>query len=490
MLFNSLEYLLFFPLVLLVTHCLPRKARHVWLLAASYYFYMCWNVSYALLMLASTLVTWLCGLGVERLKAVEGSRRAQKAVIALGLAACLGILFFFKYFNFAADLVGSVIGLTLKEPVFDVLLPVGISFYTFQALGYMIDVYRGRVAAERSILRYALFISFFPQLVAGPIERSENMLTQHREPARFSFHHAMEGTLLMLWGYFLKVVLADRIAIFVDHVYAAPAEASGMALLVATLLFAVQIYCDFYGYSVIAIGSARILGIRLMENFDTPYFSASVADFWRRWHVSLTSWFKDYLYIPLGGSRKGTLRKYLNKLIVFLASGLWHGASLTFVIWGGINGLYQIIGEALAPAKERLARALHVKREWPILRLFAIATTFLLVDFTWIFFRAATLEDAATVIRTICTDTHISSLTDGSLLHAGLDLPQMILLLGCILLLVAADLFKRRGVQIHRWIANRVWLRWVCIAVAAFFILLFGIWGPSYDQASFIYFQF
>ena len=490
MLFNSMEFLIFFPIVVLLTFCIPKKVRHVWLLASSYYFYMCWNAKYALLLLLSTVVTYACGLGVEKLKAAPDARGKQKCVIALGLLVNLAILFFFKYFNFAADLVTGLFGMKLDAPVFDVLLPVGISFYTFQALGYMIDVYRDKIPAEKNFLRYALFISFFPQLVAGPIERSENMLTQLREPARFDFHRAMEGVLLMLWGFFLKVVLADRVAIFVDAVYAAPAEASGMALIVATLLFAVQIYCDFYGYSVIAIGAARILGIRLMENFKAPYLAASVADFWRRWHVSLTSWFKDYLYIPLGGSRKGTLRKYLNKLIVFLASGLWHGASLTFVIWGGINGLYQVIGEAITPVKNRVAAALHVKREWPVCRMFAVVITFLLVNFAWIFFRAATLQDAAAAIRNIFTATSFSALWDGSLLKVGLDLPQFVLVLTSIVLLTAADAFKARGVAIHRWIANRRWLRWVIIAVAAYLILLFGVWGPEYDQASFIYFQF
>ena len=334
MLFNSFQFLIFFPIVLIVYYVLPNKIKYFWLLVASYYFYMCWNAKYALLILASTIITYISGLLIDKVKNSDKTEKSKdtlkKWVVAGSFITNLGILFYFKYINFTLNIITQVLGkvhIQLNAPVFDIILPVGISFYTFQALSYTMDVYRGEIYAEKNFFRYALFVSFFPQLVAGPIERSKNLLKQLAVPKKFDFVKARDGFLLMIWGYFLKVVLADRIAIFVDTVYGDYQTFNGWYIAVATILFAVQIYCDFAGYSTIAMGAAEILGIDLMENFDAPYLSASVADFWRRWHISLTSWFKDYLYIPLGGSRKGKVRKYINKLIVFLVSGLWHGAN-------------------------------------------------------------------------------------------------------------------------------------------------------------------
>ena len=362
LLFNSGKYIVFLPVVVLMYYVLPVKAKKYWLLAASYYFYMCWNAKYALLMLASTLITWLSGLGLERVKAgayaPRQRERLKKWIVALSFVSNLGILFFFKYFNFTVDLLQSVLShlhIQLNMPTFDVILPVGISFYTFQALGYTMDVYRGEIPAERDFFSYALFVSFFPQLVAGPIERSGNLLGQLAVPHKFSFDNLREGLLIILWGFFLKLVIADRLALYIDTVYGARYLYPGAYLALAAVLFAIQIYCDFYGYSTIAMGSAKLLGINLMENFKSPFLSTTVAEFWRNWHVSLTSWFKDYLYIPLGGSRKGKFRKQLNRMIVFLVSGLWHGASMSYVVWGGLNGVYQVIGELLMPLRIRLS---------------------------------------------------------------------------------------------------------------------------------------
>lgn len=342
MLFNSIDFLIFFPIVLIVYFIFPNKIKYLWLLAASYYFYMCWNAKYALLILVSTIITYVSGLLLEKVKRTKFERKKIKYIknwiVAGSFALNLSILFYFKYVNFAIDLLTKLfdkVNIALNITQFDIILPVGISFYTFQALSYTVDVYRDDIYAEKNFFRYALFVSFFPQLVAGPIERSKNLLKQLAVPQKFKFENFREGLLLMLWGYFLKIVLADRIAIFVDTVYGDFYAYTGWYIVVATVLFGVQIYCDFAGYSTIAMGAAKILGIQLMENFNAPYFSVSVAEFWRKWHISLTLWFKDYLYIPLGGSRKGKLRKYLNKMIVFLCSGLWHGASLSFVVWGG-----------------------------------------------------------------------------------------------------------------------------------------------------------
>ena len=349
MLFNSIQYLMFFPVVTLLYFVIPKKVRYLWLLASSYFFYMCWNAKYGLLILFSTFVTWLGGIVLDRLnrKGEEGKRIAgrKKAVAAICLLLNLGLLFYFKYTGFAFRTVEKIFGMVnikLAVPSFDIVLPVGISFFIFQALGYMIDVYRGEgrgIRAEYNFFRYALFVSFFPQLVAGPIERSKNLLLQLREPKAFDSGQARSGLLTMGYGLFLKIVLADRIAAAVDPVFASPDSYAGMELLAATFLFAFQIYCDFQGYTKLAIGSAKVLGIRLNENFDSPYHAISVKDFWRRWHISLTSWFRDYLYIPLGGSRKGTVRKYINTLIVFLCSGLWHGAAWHYVVWGGSRSI-------------------------------------------------------------------------------------------------------------------------------------------------------
>ena len=500
MLFNSLEFLIFLPIVTLVYFIIPGKAKQLWLLIASYYFYMCWNAKYALLILTSTVVTWLSGLLMDRVARAAGQAdaakviRQKKWIVAGSFILNLGILFYFKYFNFAMNSLAALFRLfhvQINTPTIDVLLPVGISFYTFQALSYTVDVYRGDIYAEKNFIRYALFVSFFPQLVAGPIERSKNLLRQLAVPKRFSFDAFREGLLLMLWGFFLKIVVADRVALFVDTVYADYSTYGGWYIIVATVLFAVQIYCDFSGYSTIAMGTAKILGIDLMENFNAPYLSTSVAQFWRNWHISLTSWFKDYLYIPLGGSRRGKLRKYLNKMIVFLVSGLWHGAEFSYVAWGGLNGLYQVIGEWLAPAKRRLNAALGLHDDTLGHRLAQGLVTFALVDFSWLFFRASNIRQALEMIRSVASTPNPWVLFDGSLYGCGLDLPNFWLMLICIGLLAFADACKRRGIRIRNVIIQQdLWFRCLFIAGSILLIMLFGKWGPAFDKSSFIYFQF
>lgn len=344
MLFNSYNFLIFFPIVVLVYYAIPKKIRYIWLLIASYYFYMCWNAKYALILLFSTAVTYASGLLIDRAnnKIEDDKKRTRwkKIFVALSFIINLSILFLFKYFDFAVENINRILShlnMQLLNPSFDVVLPVGISFYIFQALSYTVDVYRKDVKAEKNFLRYALFVSFFPQLVAGPIERSKNLLEQMYEVHKFDAQRVKDGLLLMIWGGFQKIVIADRVAIVVDTVFNKFPQYGGMYIVVAAILFAFQIYCDFSGYSIIAMGAAKVMGFRLMENFNAPYFSMSVAEFWRRWHISLSTWFRDYLYIPLGGNRKGKLRKYINLMIVFIVSGLWHGAQWSFVIWGALN---------------------------------------------------------------------------------------------------------------------------------------------------------
>lgn len=339
MIFNSLHFLFFFPLVILIYFFLPGKLRALWLLMASYYFYMCWNPKYIVLIVVSTVITWLSGMILGRFSA--SSQLFRKSVMAVCLVCNMGILVFFKYSDFILDNMNALfrkLGIALVASPFDIILPVGISFYTFQALSYTIDVYRGHIKAEQNLLTYALFVSFFPQLVAGPIERSGNLLSQIKElPNKriWNYERITNGLILMVWGYFQKMVIADRIAVIVDTVFSSYYMYGSFELIVAAVGFAVQIYCDFSSYSTIAIGASQIMGITLMENFRMPYFSKSIQEFWHRWHISLSTWFRDYLYISLGGNRCSKLKRYCNLLITFLVSGLWHGANWTYIFWGG-----------------------------------------------------------------------------------------------------------------------------------------------------------
>lgn len=466
--FNSLHYLVFLPIIVCLYYLLPKKWKNPALLCASYYFYMCWNPAYALLMLFSTASTWLCGLWMVR------KPNYKKTFFLLSLLINLGILFVFKYFNFFSYTIAHIFG--ANGITLSLLLPVGISFYTFQALGYTIDVYRGDLPAEKNFLEYALFIAFFPQLVAGPIERAENIIPQLKQTHPFRYENLQAGMLPILWGLFKKIVLADHLAILVNTAYGDVAAASGMQLSFATVCFAVQIYCDFSAYSDIARGSAKCLGINLMRNFQAPYFSDSVRTFWRRWHISLSGWFRDYLYFPLGGSRVSLARHCLNVLIIFLVSGLWHGAAMTFVIWGLLHGLYQVI-EICA---DRFTRH-RARKKWTI---FNILVTFCLVCFAWIFFRAGSVSDAVCAISRIFTA--FGNGTD--ILQLGLTQPVLIMLLLATLLLAIVDLID--PVRISAKINRTQFLRFVIYFALCLIIFLFGSYGAGYDAQEFIYFQF
>lgn len=495
MLFNSYSFLMFFPIVVVIYFLLPKKVSYLWLLAASYYFYMGWNAKYALLLLMSTTITYLSGVLLQWLKDNRSDHTgAKKWVVAGSFVSNLAILFFFKYFNFTIESINALLNHTSLPTVntsFDVLLPVGISFYTFQALGYTVDVYRGEIKAERNFFRYALFVSFFPQLVAGPIERSKNLLNQLRNPKKFNYNRMCDGLMLMIWGYFLKLVIADRISIFVDNVYANVGIYDGKYLLLASVLFAFQIYCDFAGYSTIAIGAAEVMGFQLMENFNSPYLSQSVAEFWRRWHISLSSWFKDYLYIPLGGNRKGKVRKYVNIMIVFLISGLWHGANWSYVVWGGLNGLYQVIGAVFTPLRNKIKEKLHLEKIRLPLTIIYILVTFMLVDFTWIFFRADTIQHAFDVIGSIFHMNDPALLANGTLYDFGLSKPNFVVLGVALIILLMADICKYHGIKVRRVVLDaNIVVRWTIIIAGILSILIFGIWGSGYSATNFIYFQF
>lgn len=501
MLFNSMKFLVFFAVVLLLYYVIPRKTRWVWLLAASYVFYMSWDARYVFLLLGITLATYCLGGAIARLR---GSRRGEAvkgrgAALLLALAVCvvIGLLIYFKYAGMFAQYVNRLWGLLgFGEPIgsFHILLPVGISFISFQSLGYVIDVYRGRVQAERNLFRYALFISFFPQLVAGPIERSENLLTQIQHIAdqpRISYERFTNGLVLMLFGYFQKVAIGDKAKLLVDTVFAAPDQYGGVALFLAAAAFAVQIYCDFGGYSNIAVGAAQVLGFEMMENFDTPYFAASIQEFWRRWHISLSTWFRDYLYIPLGGNRKGRARKYFNLMATFLVSGLWHGASGHFVVWGGIHGLYQIAEDAGKGLLRRLreARGTGERPSRPGARPLKVAVTFVLTVFAWIFFRAESTGGALHYIQRMLFTPSFSGLLGGAL---GLTRNDACALLICLALLFLAELVKyRTGLRLDKYLSGqRLWVKWTACLAMIFCVVIFGEYGLNHAPSEFIYFQF
>ena len=393
MLFNSLHFLVFFPIVVILYFLLKPRYRNIFLLIASYYFYMNWKPIYAVLIMFSTIITWTCGLIMEK----SFKQRDRKFFLLSSLIINFSILFFYKYFNFLNQVVFdflSYFGIRWEMVNLDVLLPVGISFYTFQAIGYTIDVYRKDIKHEENFVNYSLFVSFFPQLVAGPIERSKNLLPQFREVKLFKMDNLYVGVKIMLWGYFLKLVLADRLSLYVDAIFNNIENHNGTSVSIASIFFAFQIYGDFFGYSLIAIGTAKVMGFELMTNFMRPYFSLNITSFWRRWHISLSTWFKDYLYIPLGGNRCGKVRNNFNLFITFFISGIWHGANYTFVIWGALHGLYLIV--------ERILKISNIAKNYGVMIL-KVLFTFILVDFAWIFFRSNTINDAFMAILKIFT---------------------------------------------------------------------------------------
>lgn len=499
MLFNSIDFILFFPAVVVLYYLIPHKLRYLWLLVCSYYFYMCWNPKYALLILFSTVITYASGILIEKVRndsaektGNRGQRRA-KMCVALSFSLNLAVLCYFKYFGFLINNLNHVLSelhITFKIPDFDILLPVGISFYIFQALSYTIDVYRNEVPAERNFLKYALFVSFFPQLVAGPIERSGNLLTQIHRQQKFRFRNFQEGSCLMVWGFVLKLVIADRIAMIVNLVYGNPAQYQGFYIVVATVLFAFQIYCDFNGYTMIARGCARMMGFELMENFRAPYYAGSVAEFWRRWHISLTSWFRDYLYIPLGGNRKGRERKFFNLMVVYAVSGLWHGAAWGYVLWGLLNGVYQIAGELLQPLRDWVVKVFSIDRTCVSHRILKVVTTFILVDFSWLFFRAASLGEAAKILKNLnCFNPQI--FVDGSLYEVGGGKSSFLFLLCMLMGLLLLDFLKHKKTDVLGMVLySGIWFRTLLLAVGTWMIIIFGIYGAEYEASQFIYFQF
>jgi D-alanyl-lipoteichoic acid acyltransferase DltB (MBOAT superfamily) len=479
MLFNSLEFAIFFPVFCLLYFTAPARTRTALLLVASCVFYMAFIPAYILILFVTILIDYFAGMYIER---TNGARK--KLLLWISIVATCCVLFVFKYFHFVTGnvvAVAALFGAHLTEPALRIILPIGLSFHTFQSLSYVVEVYRGHQKAEHNFITYATYVMFFPQLVAGPIERPQNLLHQFYESHPFDYERITGGLKRMAWGFFKKLVVADRLAIYVNDVYSSPQSHSGLQLTLATFFFAYQIYCDFSGYSDIALGAARVLGFNLMENFKTPYYSLSVGEFWKRWHISLSTWFKDYVYVSLGGNRCGVPRWALAVLITFAVSGLWHGANWTYVVWGILNGVYLLAGRATKPLRDRVFNLVGLREStWPR-QAIMLTTTFMLTCVAWIVFRATSLSDAWYVLTHLGTGWNFHQIGTEQFL-----MRQMPVALASILILEIGQVWQARTFVPSTLRRLPIIPRWAIYAGFVMAVLMFGI----YRSTQFIYFQF
>ena len=478
MLFNSLEFLLFFPFTVIVYFLLPHKLRKYFLLAASLFFYMSFIPRYILILAFTTVVDYTAARLIEK---YHDRKALKRTVFILGLVLNIGLLVVFKYLITICGTLnsfGATINLDYLTQV--LILPIGISFHTFQSMGYLIDTYTGKVPAEKSFINFALFLMFFPQLVAGPIERTANLMGQLKARHTLKAENISKGGRMMLWGMFKKVVVADSFAIIADGVFDSLEKFSGMGLVVGVLAFTVQIYCDFSAYSDIAIGAAKVMDINLMKNFDTPYFSASVPEFWRRWHISLSTWFKDYIYIPLGGNRVSKPRWVANQMITFTVSGVWHGAGYTYPVWGFLNGIYIVLARFIKPVKDKFLKVTHLDRVPYLTKPLAILFTFSLISFSWIFFRAENFNDAFYVITNMFSPTAMDFGDKLSTLRIWVAVGSAVILFGIELIMAYIPKVQQLFFKAPHLV--RVALYGLMTAV----IVIFGAYGNN----QFIYFQF
>lgn|SRR5690242_3877028 len=476
MLFDSFQFLFFFLAVTTLYFVLPFRVRWFLLLISSCYFYMAFVPIYILILIFTIIIDYFAGIFIE---GASGAKR--KFFLICSLVANIGVLSFFKYYNFLSQNLNFLFhsfGLTTSVPYLQILLPIGLSFHTFQAMSYTIEVYRGHEAAEKNFGIYSLYVMFYPQLVAGPIERPQNLLHQFRTKYPFDYDRIADGLKMILWGFFKKIVIADRLAIYVNATYNHPQEHTGLTLTLATFFFAFQIYCDFSGYSDIAIGSAKVMGFKLMTNFNRPYFAKNISEFWKRWHISLSTWFRDYLYISLGGNRVAVPRWYFNLFIVFLISGLWHGANWTYVLWGAINGFYLVFAIITHQLRSKLDKLTGLSKNPKLHKAFNIIITFLLSCFAWIFFRANNIDDAFLIIKKVFT-------FKGPLFIQN---PSMVIYsFTGIFILLFVDMKKEYYKGSFSFFNHQNWwVRNLSYATLVIIILLMGV----FDGGQFIYFQF
>ena len=488
MLFNSVEFAVFFPIVTILFFLLPHRFRWLLLLLASCVFYMFFIPAYIFILLFTIVIDYFAGIWIAR----EHKGRGKKQLLLLSIFANVGILVVFKYYNFLVENLNIVLT-AFKEtgqiPILNILLPIGLSFHTFQAMSYTIEVYRGNQKPEKHFGIYALYVMFYPQLVAGPIERPQNMIHQFHEVKKFNYENVRKGLILIAWGLFKKVVIADRLALFVNQVYGNPFDYKGLPLIIGTVFFAFQIFCDFSGYSDIAIGSARCMGYDLMTNFNRPYMATSIGGFWRRWHISLSTWFRDYVYIPLGGNRVGRWRWYFNILIVFLLSGIWHGANWTFAVWGLLHGFYLIAENRLYHRFPNLEQT----SGW-LASLFRRTIVFILVVFAWIFFRAKDISQAFYIIRNLFRNIPqqvrqvISNKDYSRLSLLYLDQPGGEFLIAVFFILVMILIhFLQKKQKFEEWLVLKpAYARWSFYYGMVLVFIYFGV----FNRTEFIYFQF
>jgi alginate O-acetyltransferase complex protein AlgI len=478
MLFNSFEFLLFFPIVTLLYFLIPHKYRWFLLLSASCFFYSFFKWEYIFILIFTIIIDYFAGIWIGQ---SEGKKR--KMALAVSLVANLGVLAMFKYYYFIIDNMNAIafkVGVHEQySPLWQFALPIGLSFHTFQAMSYTIEVYRGNQKVERNFGIYALYVMFYPQLVAGPIERPQNVLYQFYENHKFDYDRVKSGLRLMLWGMFKKVVIADNLSVFVDKIYNDAEHYQGLPIVVATLFFSIQIYCDFAGYSDIALGSARVMGFDLMKNFNRPYFAKNISEFWKRWHISLSTWFRDYLYIPLGGNRVPTYRRYFNLFITFMISGLWHGASWNFVIWGALHGIYLVIGQITKETQQKVFGLINNKT---ISNIIENLITTSLVIFAWIFFRAKTFSEAKYIIKNFFVK---SSHSVQDIINLIGEKELVVILVGLLVLQVVE--WMQRTKDMGAWAEGLPrWKRWGIYYFLLAFLITFGYFG----EVQFIYFQF
>ena len=491
MLFNSIDFLIFFPIVTVLYFLIPYRFRWLLLLVASCYFYMAFVPIYMLILGFTIVIDYYAGIYIEQ---SEGKKR--KLFLTMSLIANIGVLAIFKYYNFLNENIGFLLkGFALQNPIpyLKILLPIGLSFHTFQAMSYTIEVYRGKQKAERHFGIYSLYVMFYPQLVAGPIERPQNVLHQFYEKFDFDYQRVTDGLKLMAWGMFKKVVIADRLALMVNQVYDNPFDQKGIPLIVATTLFSIQIFCDFSGYSDIALGSAQVMGFDLMKNFDRPYFSKTISEFWRRWHISLSTWFRDYLYISLGGNRVSKWRREYNLFIVFLVSGIWHGASWNFVIWGAMHGFYLIFANLTVDFRNKVVDIIGLKKLPFLYKIIQILTVFCLTSFAWIFFRAVDFKSAYYIATHLFSGVgeQLSQLTNRSFINKNIFLGQGFANFAMVvfsLLVMETVHFYQRGQRLRTVVSQKPLLfRWALYYGIVLAILFLGMFDAP---AQFIYFQF
>lgn len=487
--FISIKFVLFVILVFGLYYIMTDRFRYLVLLTASVIFYLLFDIKSIVFLLISSFIVYLSAVLIEK-------KKKRKAVIAICIIANISLIVLMKYTLFISSTgIPKLSGLFAAVQIhltdrYSLIVPLGISFYTLALIGYLIDVYRGKYPCEKNFLRILLFASYFPHILQGPIARYDSFRQQLNEKKVLSYDQIKDAVLLIIWGYMKKMIIADRAAIFVDAVYGAYMSVGGTTLFIASLLYSIQIYADFSGCVDIALGVSKLFGIDLIDNFKQPYFSDSINDFWRRWHISLSSWFRDYLYFPLGGNRKGVVRRWVNVLIVFTVSGLWHGAGWNFIVWGLLHGIYQVIGYILTPVKNKIYGKIRIA-ETGFLHVSKVLMTFLLVNFAWILFRITDIHQGIYVIQTIFTHPTPWDLFSGNIFQYGLSNKVFWCLMIWIIIMIIVDYLHYRSISIRNWIRNQVtFVRWTLYLIAIFSILFFGVYGVGYNAADFIYMQF